>query len=135
DRQVAGRHVGTPVLAWQAENRASFILDKITEGYANDELADDLGFSLADIQEARQVRAIADMARALPLEEEVKAKLENPRAKVFSTLNRVIDSSVGREFFCVEKSADHGILGRTSKAEFIKGFSRLVTDVATGKQS
>jgi hypothetical protein len=42
----------------------------------NDELADDLGFSLADIQEARQVRAIADMARALPLSEEVKAKLD-----------------------------------------------------------
>jgi hypothetical protein len=135
DRQVAGRHIGTPVLAWQAENRASFILDKITEGYDNDELADDLGFSLADIQEARQVRAIADMARALPLADEVKAKLDNPRAKVFTTLNRVFDSTVGREYLFVEKSADHGLLGRTSKSEFVKGFTRLVTDVATGKAS
>ncbi|WP_156947032.1 hypothetical protein [Bradyrhizobium sp. WSM3983] len=135
DRQVAGRHIGTPVLAWQAENRASFILDKITEGYDNDELADDLGFSVSDIQEARQVRAIADMARALPLPEEVKAKLDNPRAKVFTTLNRVFDSSVGREYFFVEKNADHGLLGRTAKSEFVKGFTRLVTDVATGKAS
>jgi hypothetical protein len=135
DRQIAGRHIGTPVLAWQAENRASFILDKITEGYGNDELANDLDFSMADIQEARQVRAIADIARALPLEEEVRAKLDNPRAKVFTTLNRVIDSSIGRQFLCLEKNADHGLLGRTSKAEFIKGFSRLVTDVATGKES
>jgi hypothetical protein len=48
DRQIAGRHIGTPVLAWQAENRASFILEKLTEGYDNDELRDELGFSLAD---------------------------------------------------------------------------------------
>jgi hypothetical protein len=65
----------------------------------------------------------------------VRAKLDNPRAKVFTTLNRVIDSSVGREFLCLEKNADHGLLGRTSKSEFIKGFSRLVTDVVTNKQS
>ena len=41
DRQIAGRHVGTPVLAWQAENRASFILDKLQEGYSNDDLRDE----------------------------------------------------------------------------------------------
>ena len=47
DRQIAGRHIGSTVLPWQAENRASFILDKLAEGYENDELRDDLGFSLA----------------------------------------------------------------------------------------
>jgi hypothetical protein len=135
DRQIAGRHIGTPVLAWEAENRASFILDKISEGYGNDELADDLGFSIADIQNARQVRAIADMARALPLDPDVKAKLDNPRAKVFTTLNRVFNSSVGRDYLKVEKNADHGLLGRTTKNEFVRGFAKLVTDVTTGKAS
>ena len=50
DRQIAGRHIGSPVLAWQAENRASFILDKLAEGYDNNELLEELGFSLPDIQ-------------------------------------------------------------------------------------
>jgi hypothetical protein len=135
DRQIAGRHVGTPVLAWQAENRASFILDKLEEGYTNDDLRDELGFTLADIQDARQTRAIADMARSLPLEEEVKAKLENPRAKVFTTLARVFDSTVGRDYLHVEKDADHGVVGTTSKDEFVKGFKKLVSDVALGKES
>jgi hypothetical protein len=49
DRQVAGRHIGTPVLAWEAENRASFILEKLEEGYTNSELESELGFSSADI--------------------------------------------------------------------------------------
>ena len=135
DRQIAGRHIGTPVLAWQAENRASFILDKLAEGYANDQLRDQLGFTLADIQAARQTRAIADMARSLDLPEEVKAKLENPRAKLFTTLERVFDSSVGRDYLSVEPDSDHGLRGTTTKAEFLRGFTKLVTDIALGKQS
>jgi hypothetical protein len=94
DRQIAGRHIGTPVLAWQAENRASFILEKLTEGYDNDELRDELGFSLADIQSARQTRAIADMARSLPLSEEVKAKLDKkPRVAILSATSSALSCS------------------------------------------
>ncbi len=107
DRQIAGRHVGTPVLAWQAENRASFILDKLAEGYTNEQLRDQLGFTLADIQAARQTRAIADMARSLAL----------------------------RDYLKVEPDPDHGLRGTTAKAEFLRGFTKLVTDVALGKQS
>jgi hypothetical protein len=135
DRQIAGRHVGTPVLAWQAENRASFILDKLSEGYDNNELQDELGFSAADIQSARQTRAIADMARSLDLPEEIKAKLDSPRTKVFTTLERIFDSSVGREYLKIDKNAEHGLKGKTSKTEFLKGFKKLVTDVTLGKQS
>lgn len=135
DQLIAARHIGTRVLPWQAENRASFILDKLAEGYSNDELRDDLGFTLADIQKARQVRAIADMARSLDLPDEVKAKLDNPRAKIFTTLERVFDSSVGREYLMVEPDPNHGVRGATTKTEFSRVFNRLVTDVALEKQT
>ncbi len=114
------------MLPWRTENRASFILDKLTEGYTNTQLQDQLGFSLADIQAARQTRAIADMARSLDLPEEVKAKLDSPRAKLFTTLERVFDSSVGREFLMVEPDPDHGVRGTTTKTEFLRGFTRLL---------
>lgn len=135
DRQIAGRHVGTPVLAWQAENRASFILDKLEEGYSDNDLRDQLGFSTADIQKARQTRSVADMARSLELPDEVKAKLDNPRAKLYTTIERVFDSSIGRKYLMVEPDPEHGVRGKTTKAEFIRGFSKLVSDVALGKQS
>ncbi len=135
DRQIVGRHIGSPVLAWQAENRASFILDKLTEGYDNDELQHELGFSLSDIQQARQTRAIADMARSLDLPDEVRAKLDNPRAKLFTTLERVFDSSVGRDYLKVKPDYDDGLRGTTTKKEFVRGFTKLVTDVALGRQS
>lgn len=135
DRQIAGRHTGTPVLAWQAENRASFILDKLAEGYDNSDLRDRLGFTLSDIQDARQTRAIADMARSLDLPPEVMAKLNHPRAKIFTTLERVVESAEGRKFLMLEPNADHGLRGTTTPKEFVKGFSKLVTDIALGKES
>ncbi len=134
DRQVAGRHIGTSVLAWEAENRASFILDKLAEGYSNAELRDQLGFTDADIQNARQTRATADMARSLELPDEVKAKLDNPRAKLFTTLKRVFDSTVGREYMMIEPDQDHGLRGTTSKTEFVRAFTKLVSDIALGHE-
>jgi ParB-like chromosome segregation protein Spo0J len=135
DQQLAGRHVGTPVLAWQAENRASFILDKLADGYTNDQVRDRLGFSESDIQAARQTRAIADMARSITLPKEIKAKLDNPRAKLFTTLQRVFDSSIGREYLHIEPDSDHGFRGKTTREEFVRTFTQLVTDVALGNQS
>lgn len=113
-------------MAWRAENRASFILEKLEEGYDNVELRDKLGFSVTDIQAARQTRAIADMARSLPLPEEIKAKLENRRSKLFTTLGRVFESTVGRDFLQVEPDVDHGIKGTTTSAELPRGFQDLL---------
>lgn len=75
------------------------------------------------------------MARSLNLPEEVKAKLENPRAKIFTTLERVFNSSVGREYLKVDPDPEHGLRGMTTTAEFLRGFKKLVTDIALGKQS
>jgi hypothetical protein len=135
DQQIAGRHVGTPVLAWQAENRARFILDKLEEGYSNSDLQDLLGFSPTDVQKARQTKAVSEMARSLQLAPGVKARLDSPRAKIFSTLERVFDSSVGRDYLRVVPDSEYGIKGTTTPAEFIRGFSKLITDVALGRQS
>lgn len=135
DRLLAVRHIGTPILPWQAENRASFILSKLEEGYSIEELYDELGFTDHDIQKARQTRAIAEMTRALDLPEEVKAKIDNPRVKLFSTLERVFESSVGREFLKVEADLDYGLRGNTSKKEFLRAFTHLVTDITVRRET
>lgn len=135
DQLIARRHVGTAVLAWEKENQASFILEKLEEGYTNDQLRDQLGFAMGDIQKARQTRAIADMARSLELPVEIQAKLDGPRAGLFSTIGRVFDSTVGRDYLMVEFDQDHGLKGKTTKSEFIKGFSKLVKDVVLGHVS
>ena len=123
------------MLAWEVENRATFILGKLAEGYTNDQLQDTLGFRPKDIHDARQTRAIADMARSLDLPEKVKAIVENPRRKLLTTLKRVFDSSVGRKYLKVVPDPEYGLRGVTTKAQFLRGFKKLVTDIALGRQS
>ena len=135
DPIIAGRHVGTPVLAWQAENRASFILSKLEEGYDSDQLKEELGFTNQDIHEARQTKVIADIVRAIDLPPEIKAKVEDPRAKLFSTLERVFDSQVGQGFLKIKPDTDHGFRGVTTKKEFVRALANLVTDIALKKET
>jgi hypothetical protein len=135
DKQVAGKHVGTPVLPWQAENRAAFILEKLDEGYEPEELFEELGFTSADIQDARQTRAIVEICRTLEFPPDISAKLDNPRSKIFSTVGRIFESTVGRSYLHVEPSADFGFRGATSAEEFSKGLRKLVVDIASGTQS
>ena len=75
------------------------------------------------------------MARALDLPDEVKAKVDNPRVKLFSTLERVFDSSVGREFLKVKTDVEHGLRGMTTKKEFLRAFANLVKDIALQKET
>lgn len=135
DRLIVVRHISKPILPWQAENRASFILSKLEEGYNENELHDELTFTEQDVQKARQTKAIAEMARALDLSPEVKAKVDNPRVKLFSTLERVFDSPVGRKFLKIEIDEDHGFRGNTTKEEFRRALTHIVEDIALKEET
>lgn len=134
DRLVVGRHSATAVKMWQAENRASFIIDKLENGYTTAQLEAELGLSAADITAARQTRAITEMARSLDVEDVVKAKIDAPRTKMFSTLERIFDSAPGREFLRIERSADHGVLIKASRDDFRRALRRIVEDIGYGHQ-
>lgn len=135
DRIIAGRHIKNPVLAWQAENRANFILSKLEEGYDNNQIESELGFDKQDIQKARQTKAIAETVRAIDLSAEVKSKVDDPRAKLFTTLERVFDSQVGQESLKIEPDADHGFRGVTTRKEFTRALEHLVADIALKKET
>jgi ParB-like chromosome segregation protein Spo0J len=131
NRVVAGRHQSNAVVSWSAEDRAQFILGCLEEGYTVEDLEDELGFTGKDIEEARQRRAIVEMIRALTLPDDVRERVGSPRAQILSTIERVLNSSVGREFFMVEPDQEFGLRGATSAAEFKKGLRKLVIDLAS----
>jgi hypothetical protein len=135
DKLIAGRHIGTPVKAWDAANRAAFILEKLEDGYSIHELRDELGFGEGDIRSARQTDAIAKLIKAAPLPQSIRKRIDSPNSKVLSTVERVVDSTFGRKLLMLEPDNDHGVRGTTTKEEFLKGFVRLLTDIASGEAS
>ena len=135
DSLIATRHVGTPVRRWRLENRASFILDKLGEGYDEEELLNELRFTGADVQSARRTRAIAEIVRVLPLPDDVKAKVEAQDTNILTTLERVVASAPGRAALRIAPDQEHGFRGTTTQEEFIKGFTRLVSDLVQGPET
>ncbi len=133
DKQVAGRHVGTPVLAWQAENRARFVLEKLDEGYTKEELLTELGFTASEVRSARETRAIVELARSVDLPPEVKEKIDDPRTKAISTLERLFESTVGREIIHTERDEEHGYRIKTTQSEFIPFFQKFLSLAASNK--
>lgn len=131
NRIVAGRHQAHAVLSWSAEDRAQFIIDCLENGYTADDLEGELGFTAKDVQEARLRHAVVELIRSLELPDEVRARVSSPRAQILSTIERVINSSVGRKFLMVEPDQQYGLRGTTSPAEFKKGLRKLVVDLAS----
>lgn len=133
DRTVAGRHISHSSKPWQAEDRASFIMEKLDEGYTVDQLRDELNFTLSDIQKAKQTKSIADISRALPLaDEEAKTAIAAERPGMFSTIERVFDSTYARKKLFIEPDTSHGFVVKTSKPQIEKALVKLVTDIAKG---
>ncbi len=134
DRQIAVRHVGASVRRWRPENKANFILAKLDEGYDEKTLKEAFTFTAADLRDARELKAIAGLARSLDLPTDLKSRLYSPDPAMLTTLHRVFDSPPGREALHVERNADQVFRVTTAKADFLRGVTRLVTDVLREKQ-
>ena len=124
-----------PVLPWQPENKARFIISKLNTGYDADTLQSELGFEQQDIQEAKKIMAINRMTHALDLPDSLKKRIESPRSKITSTINRVFGSSAGQKFLKIRPSPKYGIVGSTTRQQFMRAFKLLVEDIASGREN
>ena len=135
DRQIAVRHIGTPVRRWRPENQARFILAKLDEGYDEATLTATLMFTATDIREARETQVVADVVRSLDLPDNLRERLESPDPAVITTLLRVLDAPTGRAALGVERDKSDVFRVTTTKDEFGRAFTRLVADLLSGAQN
>ena len=134
DRQIAVRHIGTPVRRWRPENQARFILAKLDEGYDEATLMASFGFTATAIRAARETWALADAVRSLELPPELRKRIDSPDPTVISTLRRVLDAPTGRAALGVERDAGNVFLVMTTREEFTRVFTRFVTDLLSDRQ-
>lgn len=132
DKVLAGRHAGPQLIPWIVSVRANWILRKLDEGYTPTVLEHDMGFDANELKDAKRTNAIDRTIRALDLPADVREKLDDPRMRFYSAIDRVVKSSAGRDALHIKLDPDHGFVGQTDPKEFMKGFTRLVTDIARG---
>lgn len=135
DSLVAARHGETAVEAWDAEKRATFIVEKLEEGYDDAELAAGLGFTSDQIGEARLIYALARIVRGLELPDDVQEKLSRPRLGILSNLKRIIEFPSGRRNLRVSIDPVHGLIGTGDAPEFQRAFGLVVSDLVRGDET
>jgi hypothetical protein len=74
------------------------------------------------------------MASRLQLPEMEADIVRDPHRFNLTTLHRVFETPAGRAFFGIDFRTDGNISGKITPEEFAKGFTRLVGDVAAGRE-
>jgi hypothetical protein len=72
------------------------------------------------------------LAHVMPLEDDVRAVLDDKDKFSLTTLERLIQSSDGQKFLGITFDADGNAVGEYDAEEFKKAYTRIVSDIASG---
>jgi hypothetical protein len=138
DREAAApliidKHTRAQIARWSPIQQANYFRALTEDGLTPQELQDHYGIPPGEVVDFLRRNLMYRIACSLELPEAVKAIVQNPRAFPSTTLDRLIDNPEVLEFLGAKFDEKHGLVGSIPKAEFVKGYTKLVTDVATGE--
>lgn len=136
---VANRVAAAPIIAalhtrearkrWSSLQQARFYRELVDEGQTPAEVADDLGVTLGHVQSYLRTEMLYNLALTLKYDTGVRAKLEDSRFPL-TTLERFVESKIGRQFLGIELDDKHGFRGLVHPARFKATLARVAADVA-----
>jgi hypothetical protein len=127
---IVNRHTGNSLHRWQPGQQAKYIRTLVGPGYTIDDVAKSIGMSRSEIVKNLRTDTMLQVARTLMLPDDVRSKVQDPRVFSVSSLERLIQSPAALKFLGVEFDGDGGLVGHVEEAEFKKGYTRMVSDVA-----
>jgi len=139
---VASRIAAAPIIAalhtreakkrWSSLQQARFYRELVDEGQTPAEVAEQVGVTLGQVASYLRAEALYRAALTLDYSVEVRDKLENPKFPL-TTLERFIESKIGRKFLGIELDEMDGFRGAVHPDRFRAVLTRVATDVATRK--
>lgn len=131
---IISRHTAAQIAMWKPAMQAHFYSNLVEQGFSIDQIAARFGLQPSEIRNELHAHNLYKMACRLDLPDSEGAIVRDPRKFSLTTLKRVFDTPQAKKFFGVEFCDDGSIVGKTTPDEFQKGYSRLVADIATGRQ-
>lgn len=129
---IIARHTSPQIQRWEPAMQANFYQRLVGAGLSIAEVAKKFNLSAGKIKESLRDSNLYQMACRLPLPASVSAVVRDPRKFKLTTLTRIFESPTGRAFFGVDFSENGMVIGGVAQNEFKKGFTKVVTDIATG---
>lgn len=132
---IIARHTTSGIQRWETAQQAKFIASLVSRDMTIDDVAKHYGISRSDVVNAIKLHTLYQVACTLDIPEDILNQIRNPRRFNMSTLERLANSSKVPEFLGITFD-DSGLLqGKIAVEEFKKGYSRIVSDIATGRVS
>ena len=130
---IMARHTQAQVADWKPLMRAKFFWNLALSGLTVDEIVEGYRVPSHEVASAVRTYTMYSIACRLPLPDEVARKVRDPRQFPITTLQRMYESPLVRQFLGIRFDDDKYLVGAISKEEFKKAYSKLVTDIAGKK--
>lgn len=130
---IMSRHTATQIESWSPLMQAKFYQNLVQGGLTVDDIAEQYKLKPSKITEALQRHTMYAIACALDLSEEVARIVHNPRKFPITTLDRLYENPRVLNFLGISFDDNKHLIGSVETEEFKKGYTKIVTDIATGK--
>ncbi len=130
---IMSKHTKPQVASWKPIMKAAFYHRLLRSGVSIDDVASEYSVSTTDIISSLRLFDMYKIACSLDLPDEVSKAVRNPREFSATILQRFYVHNIGLNFLGIEFDAGIGIKGKIDVNEFKKGYTKLVSDIATEK--
>src|SRR5699024_5092192 len=117
---------------WSSLQQARFYRELVEDGLTLLEISERVGVSLTQIRIFLRSEKLHRIALLLDLDAETRRKVADPKFPL-TTLERFIESQIGRKFLGIETDEGKGFRGIVHPDRFKAVLSQVVSDVATIK--
>ena len=129
---IQRKHTRTQIEKWSPAMQARFYYERIADGTKVAELATEYSIPPSEITEFLQSHEMYSIACTLDLPEDVAAKVRNPREFPLTNLDRAYRNGLAAQFLGITFDENRQLCGQIDPAEFKKGYTKIVRDVALG---
>lgn len=130
---IMSKHTRTQVESWTPIMQSKFYHNLVEQGMEVSDIAEQYKIAPSEITAALRRYTMYSIACSLDLPEAVAKKVQNPRVFPSSTLMRLHDNARVNEFLGISFDDQKRLVGAVNPAEFKKGYTKIITDVVTGK--
>ncbi|MDH5302141.1 MAG: hypothetical protein OEW58_12340 [Gammaproteobacteria bacterium] len=132
---IMNKHTSSQVKGWSPVMQAKFYVQLIKSGKTISDISEEYSVPKGDIKEFLQRYEMYSVACKLDLPEEILDIVTDPRRFNVTTLERLYTHRDIQKILGIEFDEDKKLKGNISSDEFKKGFSKIVSDVALGKET
>jgi len=129
---IMSKHTNIQVRSWSRIMQAKFYKQLLDSGMTAKQISDQYAVSQAEIRKFLMSHTMYNVACSLNLPEEIINRVLDAREFPMTTLDRLYNDPKVQKMLGIEFDNKKGLLGKIKSSEFKKGYSKIVTDVATG---